>query len=93
MSGHGFQKLYCSGVPPTKRLDNEGLEENSGRATVLSVFAHLLRFPMVNGGGGNVSSPVDDGILGWRNDADIESGSSTIRPAFHEDIRATEILG
>ena len=36
------------------------------------MVANLGRFSNLDGGGGRVGSSVENGVLGWRDDADVE---------------------
>ena len=86
MSGNGLEGLDSRGVPPTECFYHERLEEKPGVSTVDGVLTDLFVFPHLDGGSCVDGGPVDDRVLGWWNDAYIESHPSSVGPLFHEDV-------
>ena len=86
VSRYGLQSFDSHGVPPTKCFYHERFED-AGCAAIGGVLPVLLRLAHVDSGGGDVGSPVDDGVLSGRDDADIESDAPTVDPPFHENVR------
>ena len=64
MGGDRLQSFDGRGVPATKCLYHERLEEKPGVSTVDGVFPHLLVFAHLDGGSGVDGGPVDDCVLG-----------------------------
>ena len=91
MRSNGFKKFGGSRIPSTECLHHERFEDDAGSEAIVGMFSHFLSFAVFDGRSCDIGGPVDDGVLSWRYDADIESSASTVDPAFHEDVGGTRL--
>ena len=91
MCGDGFEGLCGLRAPSTKRFDDEGKEEESRISAVLGMATHLFVLPHFDGRGRVNGRPVDDGVLGWGNDANIKGNPSSVDPVLHEDVGGSRL--
>ena len=86
LPSHVFQNFDRSQIPSAKSLNHKGLERDSLCPAIVKMDSVFGGFSHFYGGGGVFRSPIHDGILSWRNDADIEGRFLPVNPRRNKNI-------
>ena len=86
-----LQELDGVFVPATKGLDDERLKGDALGRAVFKVGAVFGGLPHLDSSSGRIGSVVEDGVLGWRDNADVKSHSLPINPVGDVNVRGARL--